>query len=141
MSNYSPFLILERPCDEAIDWVIQQIGRVGLLVVRTFDLHEVRNVSDEVVANCPCPHHGTEQCDCQMVILLVYGSDGQPVSIVVHGHNGQTWFSMVNTPQQRANPYIETAIRQALVPYTIAPLPKQGRQSQSGSAPMEAIQK
>lgn len=124
MSDSSPFLILEQPCDDAIDWVARQISSAGLQVVRTFDLLVARQTH----ASCPCPHHGTEQCDCQMVVLLVYGSGGykpsesQPVSIVAHGYDGQTWFSVVDTPQQRADPHLEAAIRQALVPHITAPL-------------------
>jgi hypothetical protein len=51
-----------------------------------------------------------------MAVLLVYGGQTQLVSIVAHGHNGQTWFSMVDTPQQRADPHLEAAIRLALAP-------------------------
>lgn len=129
MSDSSPFLILERPCDEAIDWVAQQIGSAGLQVVRTFDLHEARFKPGDAHPSCPCPHHGTDQCDCQMVILLVYGINRHPVSIVAHGNNGQTWFSVVDTPQQRADPQVEEAIRQSLVPHVIATLLKQASQS------------
>jgi len=118
MSGSSPFLILEQSCEEAIDWVARQIGSVGLQIVRTFDLQVARGKKSGGHASCPCPHHGTEQCDCQMVVLLVYGSERQPVTIVAHGYNGQTWFSVVDTPQQRVDPRIETAIRLALVPYT-----------------------
>jgi len=64
-----------------------------------------------------------------MVVLLVYGSDRQPVSIVAHGHNGQTWFSVVDTPQQRADPRLEAAIRLALVPHIAASLLNQASQS------------
>ena len=130
MSDSSPFLILEQPCDNAIDWVTRQIRSAGLQVVRTFDLHVARHAH----ANCPCPHHGTDQCDCQMVVLLVYGSGGttsserQPVSVVAHGHNGQTWFSVVDTPQQRADPRLEAAIRLALVPHIAATLLNQPSQ-------------
>ena len=131
MSDSSPFLILEQPCDDAIDWVASQISRAGLQVVRTFDLQVARHTH----ASCPCPHHGTEQCDCQMVVLLVYGSgeykpsERQPVSIVAHGYNGQTWFSVVDTPQQRADPRIEAAIRLALIPHITATLLNQASQS------------
>lgn len=113
MSENSPFLYLEQSCDEAVDWVRGQLINSQLNVVRTFDLQIARHAH----ASCPCPHHGTEQCDCQMVVLLVYGSDRHPVSIVAHGYNGQTWFSMVDTPQQRADPRTEEAIRMVLVPY------------------------
>ena len=128
MSDSSPFLILELPCDDAIDWVARQIGSAGLQVVRTFDL----NVARHTHASCPCPHHGTEQCDCQMVVLLVYGSERQPVSILAHGYNGQTWFSVVDTPQQRADPRLEAAIRQALVPHISATSLNQASQSHAG---------
>ena len=116
MNTNTPFLILEQPCDEAVSWVTNQMGSAGLQVVRTFDLHDARSQPDAARAHCPCPHHGTEQCDCQMVILLVYGRSHQPVSLVAHAHNGQTWFSVVDTPQQRADPHIVAAIRLVLVP-------------------------
>jgi hypothetical protein len=110
--------MVEQHCGDAIDWMIRQMSRTDLLVMRTFDLHAARNAD----ANCPCPHHGTTDCDCQMVVLLVYAggrttsSEQRPVSIVAHGYNGQTWFSMVDTPQQRADQHLEAAIRQALLP-------------------------
>ena len=126
MSDSSPFLIVEQSCDNAIDWVARQISATGLRVVRTFDLQVARS---DIHVSCPCPHHGTEHCDCQMVVLLVYDSDLQPVSIVAHGHNGQTWFSVVDTPQQRSDPRLEAAIRQALVPRITATLLKQANQS------------
>ena len=113
MSDSSPFLILEQPCDSAIDWVVRQISRAGLQVVRTFNLYVARHTH----GICPCPYHGTNQCDCQLVVLLVYESGRQPVSIVAHGYNAQTWFSVVDTPQQRADPGLEAAIRLALVPH------------------------
>jgi hypothetical protein len=33
-----------------------------------------------------------------MVVLLVYPASKQPVSVIAHGYNGQTWFSVVDTP-------------------------------------------
>ena len=107
MSEYSPFLYVEQTCDEAVDWVRGQLTNIHLSVVRTFNLQIARHGHE----NCPCPHHGTGQCDCQMVVLLVYGSDRHPVSIVAHGYNGLTWFSVVDTPQQRADPQTEAAIQ------------------------------
>lgn len=118
MSDSDPFLILEGPCNEAIAWVVSQVSGAGLQVVRTFDLQAARHNP----ADCPCPHHGTDQCDCQMVVLLVYGDDYQPISMVAHSHDGKTWFSLVDTPQQRADPRLERAIRQALPVESILPL-------------------
>ena len=125
MSGSSPFLILEQPCDAAIDWVIRQISGIGLQVVRTFDLHVARHDH----TGCPCPYHGTDQCDCQMVVLLIYGSEREPISLVAHGYNRQTWFSVVDNPQQRADPRLETAIRLALAPHIPAALLNQASQS------------
>jgi len=33
------------------------------------------------------------------------------VAVIAHGYNHQTWFSVVNTPQQRADPQLEAIIR------------------------------
>ena len=128
MGENSAFLCLEQPCDEAIVWVRQQLTAIHLNVVRTFDLQIARHAH----TSCPCPHHGFDQCDCQMVVLLVYGADHQPISLVAHGNNGQTWFSVVDTPQQRANPYLETAIHQALVNRITAPTMDPASQSHAG---------
>jgi hypothetical protein len=131
MSDNSPFLILEKPCDAAIDWVAQQISCAGLQVVRTFDLQVARHDH----TSCPCPNHGTGQCDCQMVVFLVYGARGhrlsghRPVSIVAHGNDGKTWFSVVDTPQQRADPRLEAAIRLALETHIAAMLLNQTSES------------
>jgi hypothetical protein len=110
MSDAYPFLILEQPCNEAAAWVIRQVSGAGLQVLRTFDLQDARHDPTE----CPCPHHGTDQCDCQMVVLLIYGGDYQPVSLIAHSHDAKTWFSLVDTPQQRAHPHMQRAILQAL---------------------------
>jgi len=117
MNDSYPFLILEKPCSEAIAWVTRQIGREGLQVMRTFDLQAVRHNP----VDCLCPHHGTDQCDCQLVVLLVYGANYQPVSLVAHSHDGKTWFSLVDTPQQPADPGLEKAIRRALPEEDIPP--------------------
>jgi hypothetical protein len=56
-----------------------------------------------------------------MVVLLVYGSDSRPISMLAHSFDGRTWFSLVDTPQQRADPRLETAILQALSSQSMAP--------------------
>lgn len=117
MSYNKPFLSLAMTCEQAIAWITHVINSSDLQVQRTFDLQLARAGH----ASCPCPHHGTDQCDCQMVILLIYGGILQPVSIVAHGYNGQTWISVVDTPQQRADPGLEAAICRALMPQCLSP--------------------
>ncbi|MFH1906685.1 MAG: hypothetical protein ABIL11_04750 [Chloroflexota bacterium] len=53
-------------------------------------------------------------CDCQMVVLLVYGSAPEPATLILHGNDGQTWLSLVNTPAQHADPSLQSSIEQAL---------------------------
>ncbi len=79
MSYASPILSLGQPCDVAVAWVIRQAEAAGLQAVRTFDLKEARQAPHNP-AGCPCPHHGTHRCDCQMVVLLIYAENYQPVS-------------------------------------------------------------
>ena len=93
MSEIESFLTVEGSCEEAVTWVIRQAINTGLLIVRTFDL----KVALHDHADCPCPHHGTELCDCQMVVLLVYGEARHPVTLVAHCYEGKTRFSLVDT--------------------------------------------
>lgn len=106
------FLVLDKPCDDAIQWVWEQLLQAGLQVMRTFDLKVARSTHQD----CTCPNHGTQLCDCQMVVLLIYAGSRQPLSLVAHGHDDHTWFYVVNTPQQRADPHLEIAVRQTLIP-------------------------
>jgi hypothetical protein len=107
-------LNLQQSCDEAIPYFMERMKKAGLYVIRTFNLHETR--LDDLA--CTCPHHGTEKCDCQMVVLMVYGKDNQPASLVVHGHNGQTWFSLVEFLGS-TNPHLEAQICNILTPSEI----------------------
>jgi hypothetical protein len=108
LGDNTSILTLHQPCADAVDWVVDQVNRAGLSVMRTFDLQVARDAR----MDCPCPHHGTDVCDCQMVVLLVYAGEGEPVTLIAHGYNGQTWFSVVDNPQQRADPRVEMTIRQ-----------------------------
>jgi hypothetical protein len=118
MSDNIPFLVLEQPCDVAVNWLAGQVSRAGLSVMRTFDLQVARH--DQAL--CPCPHHGTDQCDCQMVVMMIYQLGQRPIAVIAHGYNGQTWFSVVDTPQQRADPHLEAIIRRLVVPPFVDPI-------------------
>ena len=110
MNAVSPFLSLDGPSDHALNWLNARLSAAGLRVLQTFDLHAARLA----VSNCACPHHGTELCDCQMVVLLVYGEAPLPATLILHSNDGRTWLSLVNTPAQRADVSIQTAIEKAL---------------------------
>jgi hypothetical protein len=49
-----------------------------------------------------------------MVVLLVYGDEQEPVSLVARGRMGRTWFDLVDAPGQRAGAQAWMRIRQTL---------------------------
>lgn len=94
--NISPFLSIQQPCNDTLQWAKKQLSQSNLRAVQTFDLHTARIG----LYDCPCPHHGTDECDCQMVVLLVYGKTEEPITLILHGSNGQTWLSVVDGQPQ-----------------------------------------
>lgn len=108
--SISPFLSISHPCDEAFQWTSTQLTQAGLRLVRTFDLHVARVGSH----HCTCPSHGTEECDCQMIVALVYGQSEEPITLILHGNNGQTWLSIAEDPHQEPDLELSTSIKQAL---------------------------
>jgi len=110
MHDSNSFLVLEHPCSSAIPWVVSRVEQAGLNVIRTFDLLAASHESSD----CPYPDHSDDRCDCQVVVMLIYGDDYQPVSLIAQSQRGRTWLSLVDTPQQRADPRLESVIRQAL---------------------------
>ena len=116
--NTSPFLSINHPSDEALQWTKKQLLLADLRPIQTFDLHTARLA----LHDCLCPNHGTEECDCQMVVLLVYGKvadvstplNTSPATLILHGNDGQTRVSIANDPQQQTDAKLINSIRQAL---------------------------
>lgn len=115
MMSTAPFLILEQPYERALAWVIKQLSDLGLRVLVTFDLQAARHIHTD----CTCPHHGTEACDCRLNVVLIYGKSPGPVSLLAHGYEGKTWFSLVDTPEQPIDPRLGAMIRKTLIPNMI----------------------
>jgi hypothetical protein len=110
MTTTSHFMNLNKPCDEAAAWAMHTLKQHGLQSLKTFDLH----ASHIGYADCPCPHHGTEQCNCQMVVLLVYQGNQPPASLVLHGSDETSWFYLVNTPHQPNEQSLDEIIKEML---------------------------
>jgi len=108
--NISPFLSVSQSCDEALRWTKEQLKKADLHLVQTFDLHAARTA----LHDCPCPNHGTNECDCQMVVVLVYGKAEEPATLILHGIDGQTWLSIADGPRQRSDARLTDEIQQAL---------------------------
>ena len=94
MNFASPFVTIEKNGQDTRAWTVHQLETAGLRVIRTFDLQEARLVQSD----CPCPHHGTAECNCQMSILLVYQGEQPPASLLIHSFQETTWLSLLDSP-------------------------------------------
>lgn len=110
MTILSPFLSIDASCDQALQMTKTQLSEAGLSAMQTFSLNTARLG----LHNCCCPNHGTEACDCQMIVLLVYGELPEPATLILHGNNGKTWISIADSPSQREDPKLITRIRRVL---------------------------
>jgi hypothetical protein len=110
MTATFPLVFFRKNCAEAVPWAIHKLEMAGFQAVRTFDLQAARLAH----LDCACPHHGTAQCTCQMIVLLVYKGDAPPGTLVVHGSDETSSFFLVSTPQQSIGPNLEKSIQDAL---------------------------
>ena len=104
------FLTVDLPCETALQAAKKNLSQSGLRALQTFDLHTARHTQHD----CPCPNHGTADCDCQMVVLMIYGETPEPATLILHGSNGQTRFSIADDPSQRADRRLVASIKEAL---------------------------
>ena len=108
--NTSPFLSVNQSCDETLQWAKKQLSQADLRPMQTFDLQTAR----VGLHDCSCPNHGTDACDCQMVVLLVYGKSAEPITLVLHGNGEQTWLSISDNPIARSDTTLLREIEKAL---------------------------
>jgi hypothetical protein len=107
MSSLTPILTLQDTTEATVAWMMRQLSVSGFQVERTFDLQAARQAH----ADCPCPHHGTRNCTCQMIVLIVH-SEGQLTTIVARGQDKRTSLSLVDGTNQ----FIDKRVFQALLP-------------------------
>ncbi len=110
MHTLRPFLALDCSCDEALRWSNQSLTRGGLRVMQTFNLIAARQASQDF----ECPQHGRGACDCQMVVLMVYGIAREPATLIWYGQDGQTWFTFADLPSLRVEPETQSRIEHVL---------------------------
>jgi len=110
MNSATHFVTIEKPGEEAIYLTTGLLENAGMRVIRTFDLRGARLSHPD----CPCPHHGTEACDCQISVLLIYHNGQPPASLLIHSFQETTWLYLVNTPEQPVNQSLDLLIREIL---------------------------
>lgn len=110
MTTLSPFLSVDVPCDQALQRARAKLSRVGFRAVQTFNLNTARLG----LPDCSCPNHGTDECDCQMIVLLIYGEVPEPATLILHGNDGKTWMSFTEDPLHLTPKKLTATIRQVL---------------------------
>lgn len=103
---------IQVSCDSVVAAAFDLLIHHGLQVMRSFDLQLAR-VNQEL---CSCPYRGTKLCDCQMIVLLIYGVQDIPVTLVCHGHDGWTHLSLVDNPEQKVPQASASIIKEILSP-------------------------
>ncbi len=100
-------------CEQTIAALSAVLSAHGYRLERSFDLRSALNDQPD----CPCPHHGTAQCTCQYVVLLVYeeAASTSPVPLTAHECDGVTRVQMiVNQSGERLSWPLLAALDEAL---------------------------
>ena len=95
-------LIYTTGSRDVIQDMTAALAQRGLTVVRSFDLRAAGAGS----AACACQDHTNPACECQLVVLLVYGRAGEPLSMVVTGYGGRTHLQIVQDATVRPDPRV-----------------------------------
>lgn len=102
-------LVFNHSAHFVIAWLTDLLQEAGLQLSPSFNFRTAlpKDIS------CNCPHH-TANCDCDLTVLLVYGSEPEPVTLLAHSHNGRTWLSLVDAGEERPSSAVRRQIRSAL---------------------------
>ena len=92
-----------------IAWLTDLLQEAGLQLSSSFNFRTAlpKDIS------CNCPHHAAD-CDCDLTVLLVYGTEPEPVTLLAHSHNGRTWLSLVDDGEDRPSSAFKLQIKAAL---------------------------
>ncbi|NIS81059.1 MAG: hypothetical protein GTO14_12815 [Anaerolineales bacterium] len=80
--------------DETVPALEKALGAMGGHVFRSFDLQ-----SACAAHHLTCPRHGEIPCSCQLVVLMVYASDGRQFSLTVYGSEDQSEIAITKADQ------------------------------------------
>ncbi len=105
----SQLLVFNNSVHFVIGWLTNLLQDAGLQLTPSFNF---RTALPEDIA-CNCPHH-TDNCDCDLTVMLVYGSEPEPATLVAHSHNGRTWLSLVENEEERPSSALRLQIKSAL---------------------------
>jgi hypothetical protein len=98
------------PCNDVLPHVRRALESAGCRALETFDLQLARSSG----ADCGCPHHGAAPCDCQLVVLVIYGESTAPISLMLHGTDGRTWITLPDSSGSGSALNVAATIRSAI---------------------------
>jgi hypothetical protein len=105
-----PLAIIDTQCAQFVEPLKSALAEADLTAFQSFDLQSTRALHE----GCTCPHHGTSQCTCELVVLLVYAPASDPVSLVLDGRDGQTYIFISDDAGAPANLVLSAAIERAV---------------------------
>lgn len=108
---------LAQTSKATIEALSEAVGHAGLEVTLSFDLQSARRALADP-ASCPCPYHGTVHCTCQYAVLLISAPGRSPVSLVVHGHDGQTSLALTASADGADDPGTVARVRAIVAGYS-----------------------
>jgi hypothetical protein len=79
-------LVLNQDCNCTAEQVSDHLDAAGYSVMRSFDLISAQQ--------------GCSNCNCQLIILLVYGQDGPPATLIFDGTKFSTSIFLDNDPER-----------------------------------------
>ena len=98
-----------------IQRITKTLQDAGLRVMVSFDSRQTQ--LDQQYFSCP--HHGTADCDCHIVVLLVYGTEAYPASLIAYGQDDEIRVSLIYPPGLRPSHILQSQIISALKPSLI----------------------
>jgi hypothetical protein len=110
-------LLLHTDSETAAHMIVANLTEQGHRVLRSFDLQSALTAQPDNI--CPC--HGTTPCNCQFVVLLIYGGIAQPVVVIAHGHDQETRLQLVSNPLVRPDPDLAAQVMAAIVEAALKP--------------------
>lgn len=119
-------MVFEGEAEPTTRAITAALARRGLSAIRSFDL---RSALDQHT-DCECPHHGTTECNCQFVVLLIYpqrqgqsswdGGAASPVVLTCHCQDSRTEVQLVQDANAAPDPGLTAQVSLALLEAALA---------------------
>lgn len=94
----------DQPHARILAHLVHSLPAAGMRVTQSF------NSRDIVTTQAKCALHSAENCDRALTVLLVYGSDPQPATLMVQGHNEQSWVLIDQSYGQQVSAEFQASI-------------------------------